>query len=57
MRGNANHRGELRQTTTPISEFTGFVVAALTDSKLTVSHAMTNAEANAMTKIVQPMVI
>jgi hypothetical protein len=40
---------------TPYSErndFTGFVTAALIDSKLTVTHAMTSADTNAITKIV-----
>ena len=40
-----------------LSEFTGLVLAAFTDSKLTVIHAMSNAATNAMTKIVQSMVM
>ena len=38
------------------SELTGFTVAALIDSKLTVIHAMIRAERNAITKIVQSIV-
>jgi hypothetical protein len=40
-----------------LNEFTGFVRAAFTDSKLTVSHAMTSAATNAIAKIVQSMVM
>ena len=38
------------------SEFTGFVVAALIDSKLTVSHAIISADRNAIRNIVQSIV-
>ena len=38
-----------------LNEFTGLAVAALIDSKLTVNHAMNNADKNAITKIVQSM--
>ena len=39
------------------SDFTGFVVAALMDSKLIVSQAIISADRNATTKIVQSMVM
>jgi hypothetical protein len=38
------------------SDFTGFVVAALIDSKLTVSQAIISADRNATRKIVQSIV-
>ena len=49
--------GKLKSSYSDLSEFTGFVLAALIDSKLTVSQAIIKADKNAITKIVQSIVI
>ena len=46
----------VRRSYSDLSEFTGFVVAALIDSKLTVSQAIISADRNAIRKIVHSIV-
>ncbi len=53
--GSTNRKRKKPLSYSDRSDFTGFAVAALIDSKLTVSQAMTRAERNATAKIVQSM--